>query len=143
MNYEEYISIIDQLMNKSDVVLKDKLLDSIIDSNLYSMIEPKLEQLIKYRFQISINKMVKNLEFMFSDINNLDQYLVNFKKEIKFIYELTNINTISENKKNELKKMLKVETEKVYDILIDKANKVDITGVLSMTIKNNRIKWSD
>ena len=143
MNYEEYIDNIEVLKTSSDLIIKDKLLNSNTDKSLIPMIEPKIEILIKTKFQDSINKMINNLEIIFSDNYALDQYLVNFKKEILFIYDLTNINELTENKKNELKKMIKDETEKVYDILITKSNQIDLSGSLSIIIKNNKIKWGD
>ena len=38
---------------------------------------------------------------------------------------------------------IKEDTEEVYKILIKEADKIDYTGVFSLTIKNNMIKWSE
>lgn len=143
MSYEEYIEILEQLKTKNDNDLKDKLLNSNVNSNLIQMIEPKIIMLVQEKFQNSINKMIANLETMFMNNYELDQYLLNFKKEIKFIFDLTNLKEITDSKRLETKTMIKNETNKVYDILINKANQIDMTGVLSMTIKNNEIKWGE
>ena len=143
MSYEEYIEILEQLKTKNDNDLKDKLLNSNVNSNLIQMIEPKIIMLVQEKFQNSINKMIANLETMFMNNYELDQYLLNFKKDIKFIFDLTNLKEITDSKRLETKTMIKNETNKVYDILINKANQIDMTGVLSMTIKNNEIKWGE
>lgn len=143
MSYEEYIEILEQLKTKNDNILKDKLLNSNVNSNLIQMIEPKIIMLVQEKFQNSINKMIANLETMFMNNYELDQYLLNFKKDIKFIFDLTNLKEITDPKRLETKTMIKNETNKVYDILINKANQIDMTGVLSMTIKNNEIKWGE
>ncbi len=143
MNYEEYIGIIEKLKNSNDLVEKEKIMNSSINESLIPMIEPKLIELIKIKYQTSVNKMVNNLESIFSDKYNLDQYLVNFKKEISFIYDLTKLKELTEENRKLMQDMVKNETKKVYNILIDKANAIDITGVLGMTIKNNEIKWGE
>lgn len=143
MSYEEYIEILEQLKTKNDNILKDKLLNSDVNSNLIQMIEPKIIMLVQEKFQNSINKMIANLDTMFMNNYELDQYLLNFKKDIKFIFDLTNLKEITDSKRLETKTMIKNETNKVYDILINKANQIDMTGVLSMTIKNNEIKWGE
>ena len=143
MNYEEYINIIEKLKTSNDLVEKEKIMNSSINESLIPMIEPKLIELIKIKYQNSVNKMVNNLENIFSDKYNLDQYLVNFKKEINFIYDLTKVKELTEEKRQLMQNMVKNETIKVYSILTEKANAIDITGALAMTIKNNEIKWGE
>jgi hypothetical protein len=106
-------------------------------------LEPRLSITIKTKFQYSIDKVIKNLSDIFYDVNNLDIYLVNYRKEVRFIERLINTKHLSEEKKKELNDMLKNETENVYNILIKEANREDPTGLYAMTIKNNRIKWSE
>ena len=88
-------------------------------------------------------KNTKELEYIFTDINYLDLSLLNFKKEIKYLLELINLQHIPEDIKQTSINKLKQDTNKVYDILIKEADKYDYTGVASMTIKNNMIKWSE
>ena len=143
MNYEEYVDILENLKFSNNQLDKEKILKSSINPSLIPMLEPKIIELIKTKYQNAVNKMVDNLENIFSDQYYLDQYLVNFKKEVMFIYDLTGIKELKEDKKIMMQKMIKDETRNVYNILEQKANTLDLTGSLSMTIKNNEIKWGE
>lgn len=144
MTYEEWLSTIDQLnTTNTNQDLLNKLKQEPVNNNLSSMIVPKLVTLINNRFELSVNKITKELEYIFTDINYLDLSLLNFKKEIKYLLELINLQHIPEDIKQTSTNKLKLDTNKVYDILIKEADKYDYTGVASMTIKNNMIKWSE
>lgn len=144
MTYEEWLSTIEQLnTTNTNQDLLNKLKQEPVNNNLSSMIVPKLVKLINNRFELSVNKIIKELEYIFTDINYLDLSLLNFKKEIKYLLELINLQHIPEDIKQNSSNKLKEDTNKVYDILIKEADKYDYTGVASMTIKNNMIKWSE
>ena len=144
MTYEEWLSTIEQLnTTNTNQDLLNKLKQEPVNNNLSSMIVPKLVKLINNRFELSVNKIIKELEYIFTDINYLDLSLLNFKKEIKYLLELINIPQIPQDLKTSNIEKLKADTAKVYDILIKEADKYDYTGVASMTIKNNMIKWSE
>ena len=144
MTYEEWLSTIEQLnTTNTNQDLLNKLKQEPVNNNLSSMIVPKLVTLINNRFELSVNKITKELEYIFTDINYLDLSLLNFKKEIKYLLELINLQHIPEDIKQTSINKLKQDTNKVYDILIKEADKSDYTGVASMTIKNNMIKWSE
>lgn len=144
MTYEEWLSTIEQLnTTNTNQDLLNKLKQEPVNNNLSSMIVPKLVTLINNRFELSVNKIIKELEYIFTDINYLDLSLLNFKKEIKYLLELINLQHIPEDIKQTSINKLKQDTNKVYDILIKEADKYDYTGVASMTIKNNMIKWSE
>lgn len=144
MTYEEWLSTIEQLnTTNTNQDLLNKLKQEPVNNNLSSMIVPKLVTLINNRFELSVNKIIKELEYIFTDINYLDLSLLNFKKEIKYLLELINLQHIPEDIKQASINKLKQDTNKVYDILIKEADKYDYTGVASMTIKNNMIKWSE
>lgn len=144
MTYEEWLSTIEQLnTTNTNQDLLNKLKQEPVNNNLSSMIVPKLVTLINNRFELSVNKITKELEYIFTDINYLDLSLLNFKKEIKYLLELINLQHIPEDIKQTSINKLKQDTNKVYDILIKEADKYDYTGVASMTIKNNMIKWSE
>ena len=144
MTYEEWLSTIEQLntTNTNQELLK-KLKQEPVNNNLSSMIVPKLVKLINNRFELSVNKITKELEYIFTDINYLDLSLLKFKKEIKYLLELINLQHMPEDIKQTSINKLKQDTNKVYDILIKEADKYDYTGVASMTIKNNMIKWRE
>ena len=144
MTYEEWLSTIEQLnTTNTNQDLLNKLKQEPVNNNLSSMIVPKLVTLINNRFELSVNKITKELEYIFTEINYSDLSLLNFKKEIKYLVELINLQHIPEDIKQTSINKLKQDTNKVYDILIKEADKYDYTGVASMTIKNNMIKWSE
>ena len=144
MTYEEWLTTIEQLTTtNTNQDLLNKLKQEPINTNLSSMIVPKLVNLINNRFNLSVEKITKELEFIFEDINYLDLSLLNFKKEINYLFELINIQQIPQDIKEKCINKYKQDTNKVYDILIKEADRYDYTGVASMTIKNNMIKWSE
>ena len=143
MRYEEWIDLLKELEKSNKEDLLKKIIESDYNPNIKDHLEPKLENTIKIKFQTSIDKIIKNLDTIFYDVNNLDIYLVNFRKELGFIERLINTQHLSEEKKTELTVMLRTETENIYNILIKEANREDPTGLYAITIKNNRIKWSD
>ncbi len=144
MSYEEWINKIDKLKDGyiDNTTLKI-LQNTEINYNVNDMIIPKLEELIKTRFEKSVNKIIKNLNEIFNDINYLDLALVNFKKEINFISQLILLKQIPNNKKEEIFKSIKIKTEKVYEILTTEALNIDTKGTYLQIICNNKIKWSD
>ena len=143
MRYEEWLDILKQIENSNKEDLLKQMLDSDYNSNINEMLEPKIIETIKYKFQRAIDKIIKNLEEIFYDVNNLDLYLVNYKKDINYINKLIELKQISPEKKQELKDLVRKETKNVYEILIKEANTEDPTGMYGLTIKNNQIKWSD
>ena len=98
MTYEEWLSTIEQLnTTNTNQDLLNKLKQEPVNNNLSSMIVPKLVKLINNRFELSVNKIIKELEYIFTDINYLDLSLLNFKKEIKYLLELINLQHIPED----------------------------------------------
>ena len=142
MTYEEWLNVIESLKNtNTNKEILDKLKKEPLNNNLYDLLRPKLESLIIERYQLSVNKIVQNLESIFTDVNYLDLSLLNFKKEIKYLLDLIDINQIPLDIKVNQTLKIKEDTEEVYKILIKEADKIDYTGVFSLTIKNNMIKW--
>lgn len=144
MTYEEWLSTIEKLTSTNiNQEILNKLKQEPVNTNLQDRILPKLLRLIQNRFDLSVNKIINELEFLFSDVNYLDLSLLNYKKEMNYLLELIKINQIPQDIQLERINKLKEDTNKVYDILIKEADKYDYTGVFSMTIKNNMIKWSE
>jgi hypothetical protein len=144
MTYEEWLNIIESLKNTNtnQEILK-RLQNEPQNTNISDILRPKLEKLITDRFELSVNKIVKEIEFIFSDVNYLDLALLNFKKEINYLLELIRIQQVPIDIQVNKTKEIKEDTKKVYEILIKEADKYDYTGVFSLTIKNNMIKWSE
>ncbi len=144
MTYEEWLSTIETLTSTNiNQDILNKLRKEPVNTNLQGMILPKILNVIQVRFDLSVNKIINELEFIFSDVNYLDLSLLNFKKEIKYIEDLIKINQIPQDIQITKTNKLKEDTKKVYDILIKEADRADYTGVFSMTIKNSMIKWSE
>ena len=105
-----------------------------------NQLEPKLVDLIKIKFNKSVNNIIGSLDDILSDNYSLDLTLLEFRKKVKFIYELTDIKELSDEKKELLKNMIIEESDRVFDILLKNARITDSYGILEQTIKNNRIK---
>jgi hypothetical protein len=144
MSYEEWLDVIEHLKNtNTNQEILDKLKKEPLNTNLEELLRSKLNELIDIRFNLSVNKIIRDLEFIFTDNNYLDLALLNFKKEISYLLELTRIHQIPIDIQINQTKDIKDNTIKVYNVLLKEADKYDYTGVASLTIKNNMIKWSD
>lgn len=144
MTYEEWLSSIEEINKTSiNMTVLEKMKNAEINMNINEMLYPKLVSAIRNRFTNSINKIINSLDIVFSDKNYLDLELLNFKKELKFLDELTRLKQIPDEIKIDLFNTLVNESNNVYNILEKEANKIDYTGVYGSIIRNNRIKWSE
>lgn len=144
MNYEAYLALFDKIKNSNmNLEALTQLKNSAINNNLLELLEPKYTEVILYIFSRSIKSIINDLTNIFSDVNILDMDLVTFKKEINYIRQLINIDILSKETKDLLFNKIKQETDNTYDILLKEARRIDSTGIYEITIKNNRIKWSD
>lgn len=144
MTYEEWLESIEEINKTSiNMTVLEKMKNAEINMNINEMLYPKLVSAIRNRFTNSINKIINSLDMVFSDKNYLDLELLNFKKELKFLDELTRLKQIPDEIKIDLFSTLVNESNNVYNILEKEANKIDYTGVYGSIIRNNRIKWSE
>lgn len=144
MTYEEWLESIEEINKTSiNMTVLEKMKNAEINMNINEMLYPKLVSAIRNRFTNSINKIINSLDIVFSDKNYLDLELLNFKKELKFLDELTRLKQIPDEIKIDLFSTLVNESNNVYNILEKEANKIDYTGVYGSIIRNNRIKWSE
>lgn len=144
MEYNEWLIVLEKLTSSnSNIDLLNTLKNTEINPNFNDILIPKIENMITSRFQISIDKIIKDLEYMFTDTNFLDLSLLNLKKEINYTLELCRLKQLPIEKQELLEKNIKEETKKTYEILINQANKIDYTGSLATIINNNKIKWSE
>ena len=141
MTYEEYLNAIEVLKTTNSNELKDKLLEQPLNDNIKHLLTPKIKELIEYKLKKTVNKIIRNLTEIFNDVNILDYYLLNLKKEITFIYDLTKLKCFTKEEQQELQQNLQEDVEEIYNILEKEASYIDSIGILSQIIKNNRIKW--
>jgi hypothetical protein len=143
MTYNEWLSCIEELKKSNNYMILDKLSKENVNINLSYMLEPKLIDLIYYRFKSSITSIITNLRDMYSDQYYLDLILLNFRKDIEFIKKIMKLKQISEEEYSRLNNDLRRELNESYKLLEEEAVSVDDTGNLLMIIRNNRIKWSE
>jgi len=143
MNYNEWLNTLDSLQNTNlnENILK-KLQDTNLDSNINIKIIPHLENTIINRMNLTINKIIKELNEIFTDQNSLDLKLVTFKKEIKYNLALASLKQLPPENQQKLKETIKNQVTEVYNILKREALSLDPSGVLLQTIKFNEMKWS-
>jgi hypothetical protein len=142
MSYEDWLKKIEILKNSNNINVMNEI-ENETNDNLNNMLEPKIIELIKYRLNNSIKKIINCLDEIYTSNDYLDLSLITFKKDIKFTYKLTNIKILNSEKRESLKQMIKNEVDNVYNILIKNADDIDLTGVLKLTIINNKMKWSE
>jgi len=143
MTYDDWLLIIKKLeksTNKEDV---EKFNNEPLNENLSELLRPKIKSMIYNRLYNTINNLIDNLENAFESEEELDLYMVNFKKSINQTKELIKCNQLLDPDKVELDLKIKLETNKTYDILITESKKDRDDGVLESIINRNRIKWSD
>lgn len=144
MNYESWLEAIEKLRQSNvNKELLETLKKEEINQNINEMLVPKLEALVIFKLEKTLTKIKNDLENIFSDLNYLDLVLVNFKKEIMFLIEIAKLKQIPYEIGKTITDKIKESANNTFDILIKEANNIDITGILAITIKNNRIKWSD
>lgn len=144
MTYQEWIENIKLLNNRQmNIEILTKIENEQLNQNIQEMLIPKLEELITYRTNITIQEILASLELIFNDINELDYALVKFKKEISYIIRLIKINQMPQDNQQRILNKFKQDIIEVYNILKKEADVLDYTGSYSTIIKNNEYKWSE
>lgn len=143
MTYDEWLGLIKKLENSTNKEDVEKFNNEPINNNINELLRPKIKVMILNRLYKTIDNLIDSLDDAFSSEEDLDLYMVNFKKSINQTKELINCNQLLHPDKTELNFKLKAETNKTYDILATEASKDRDDGVLESIINRNRIKWSD
>ena len=143
MKYDEWLDLLKRLEKTSHKEDIDKFLSEPLNENINYLLAPKIKDMIIEKFNNSINRIIKDLETIFSDENELDLALVTFKKDIKIIYSLINNNQLKSEDRNYLKSSIKEGIENAYNTLYESSLDADDNGTFSSIVNNNRIKWSD
>lgn len=144
MEYQTWLNIINDLKkgNLNQEKLQ-KLQEAPINNNINDLLVPKLEELIKIRFEKIIYNITNELGSIFSDYNYLDLILVNLKKDLTYLLAIASLKQIPKEKQEQLKDYLKDKSQQIYDILLNEARNIDYTGMYEITINNNKMKWSE
>ncbi len=144
MEYQTWLNIINDLKkgNLNQEKLQ-KLQEAPINNNINDLLVPKLEELIKIRFEKIIYNITNELGNIFSDYNYLDLILVNLKKDLTYLLAIASLKQIPKEKQEQLKDYLKDKSQQIYDILLNEARNIDYTGMYEITINNNKMKWSE
>lgn len=144
MEYQTWLNIINDLKkgNLNQEKLQ-KLQEAPINNNINDLLVPKLEELIKTRFEKIIYNITNELGNIFSDYNYLDLILVNLKKDLTYLIAIASLKQIPKEKQEQLKDYLKDKSQQIYDILLNEARNIDYTGMYEITINNNKMKWSE
>lgn len=144
MEYQTWLNIINDLKkgNLNQEKLQ-KLQEAPINNNINDLLVPKLEELIKTRFEKIIYNITNELGNIFFDYNYLDLILVNLKKDLTYLLAIASLKQIPKEKQEQLKDYLKDKSQQIYDILLNEARNIDYTGMYEITINNNKMKWSE
>ena len=143
MSYADWMKLFESFQNThTDKEKLEQLLLLEKSENYNEDLVKHFHELIQNRLQLSINKIIANLEVIFDDYNFMDFILVSFKKEIEYLISMLNCKILGDVERVNFKAEIKEEIDKIYDILDKKALEFDYTGVLSMMINSNKVKWS-
>ncbi len=143
MSYSEWLELFEQFKNTStNKDLLEKLSKEPDNPSIHDKIIVRYADLISYRLELSVNKIINDLDNIYSDQNYMDFALVTFKKEINYLITMLNIPLLNDVEKANLKVQVKNKVDQIFDIMNKKALEIDYTGVLSMMIKSNGINWS-
>ena len=143
MSYSEWVELFEKFKNtNTDKELLNELLSKDNNPSIADRFAGRYSILINERLQLSVDKLTIDIELMFKDQNYMDFALVTFKKEVNYLLDMLGVKFLNEESRNVIYKQIKDKVDEIYKILDKKALEIDYTGVLSMMIKNNGIKWS-
>jgi hypothetical protein len=143
MSYADWLDLLEKFNNTNlDNESLEKLLSLDGNPAFNERLVPVFGELIGARLQLSTNKIIDELNNIFDDQNYMDFMLVSFKKEVNYLIKMLDVKILDQPDRIALKAQIKEKVDKIYELLDKKALEIDYTGVLSMLIKSNGIKWS-
>ncbi len=143
MSYAEWVELFEKFRNTNlDKDQLNYLLSLDNNPSIQERLTEKYSILLNNRLQLSVNKLISELDNIFNDQNYMDFMLVSFKKEVDYIIQMLQVKILTDESRNNIRDEIKNKVDEIMKIMDDKALEVDYTGVLSMMIKNNGIKWS-
>ncbi len=143
MSYAEWLELFEKFNNTNlDKDQLNYLLSLDNNPSIQERLTEKYSILLNNRLQLSVNKLISELDNICNDQNYMDFMLVSFKKEVDYIIQMLQVKILTDESRNNIRDEIKNKVDEIMKIMDDKALEVDYTGVLSMMIKNNGIKWS-
>ena len=144
MNYNEWLEII-KLVEKTNRNKKylEQMQNSMNNENINEMLKPKLIDLTTLKLNKAIKKIIYNLHEIFHNANTLDLAISSFRKDIQYIYAITNLKQIDKESQERLKKSVVEAEDKVYETLTKKSLEIDPSGMYKIIIEKTRNKKDD
>jgi hypothetical protein len=138
MSYAEWVELFEKFRNTNlDKDQLNYLLSLDNNPSIQERLTEKFSILLNDRLQLSVNKLISDLDIIFSDQNYMDFMLVSFRKEVDYILQMLQVKILTDESRNNIRSEIKNKVDEIMKIMDDKALEIDYTGVLSMMIKNN------
>ena len=142
MTYNDWLEFIKKIESgKLTDEFVDFLKNNQLNDSFKDQVLPKMDDAITKRLSTDLDNIATKINYLFDDEYLMDMQLVIFRKDINILYRMVYSGFFSEDYVFTKSNMIKNSVNKIFDILYDKANEVDLTGALGMSIKNNRIRW--
>ena len=142
MTYNDWLDFIKKIETSK---LSDDMLDVIKNNQLNDSFKEnvltKMDEAIYKRLSTATENISSKLTYLFEDEYLMEMQLVIFKKEAKILYKIVKSGIFSQEYVEKRTEQIRDDVDKIFDILYNEANKIDFSGVLGMSIKNNRIRW--
>lgn len=143
MSYEDWLDNIDKLKsNVCNLEIIEKLQNEDINENINYLLKDKLDELVDITFANSIQKIIRNIEFLFEDQYELELTLINFKKKINAIMSIASLKQFG-NDSELIKENIRRETDRVFKLLEKESLMFDDIGGLLVVIRKNEINWGE
>ena len=142
MTYNDWLDFIKKIETSK---LSDDMLDVIKNNQLNDSFKEnvltKMDEAIYKRLSTAAENISSKLTYLFEDEYLMEMQLVIFKKEAKILYKIVKSGIFSQEYVEKRTEQIRDDVDEIFDILYNEANKIDFSGVLGMSIKNNRIRW--
>lgn len=142
MTYNDWLDFIKKIETSK---LSDDMLDVIKNNQLNDSFKEnvltKMDEAIYKRLSTATENISSKLTYLFEDEYLMEMQLVIFKKETRILYKIVKSGIFSQEYVEKRTEQIRDDVDKIFDILYNEANKIDFSGVLGMSIKNNRIRW--
>ena len=142
MTYNDWLDFIKKIETSK---LTDEFVDFVkknqISENFKGQVLQKMDEAIFNRLSVTLQNVVAKINYLFEDEYLMDMQLVIFRKEVTVLYKLVRSGIFPQDYVENKSNVIRESTDQIFDILCNKANEIDFTGVLAMTIKGNKIRW--